>query len=65
MAIFDLPAAIETVLGWSNKPQLVFVGNQEILFTNYNIYFIGHSQGCTLGFAGLLMNSSIAASVKL
>jgi len=50
MALYDLPALIETILGWTNKPHVVY---------------LGHSQGCTLGFAGMLLNSSIASSVKL
>ncbi|XP_072016737.1 gastric triacylglycerol lipase-like [Amphiura filiformis] len=49
MAKYDLPASIDYALMFSKQKQ---------------VYYVGHSQGSTIGFAGFSQNKNLASKIK-
>jgi len=50
MALFDLPATVDKVLSISGAKEL---------------FYVGHSQGGAIGYAGLASNKTLASLVKV
>ena len=50
MAKYDLPAMVEHILSVTGKQQ---------------IYYVGHSQGTMMGFAGFSQNKLLGSKIKL
>jgi len=50
MALFDLPATVDKVLSISGSKEL---------------FYVGHSQGGAIGYAGLASNKTLASLVKV